>query len=225
MSAVSAVLRPALRGWRVYALGGVAVLLVFGLLTARFHIAGIGGGSGSGSNGSALAGAGNGSNGHSNNGNGSKGSGANGALANGATPSASATASSGSGSGSGNPKSSPTPKQTIPAAADSINGSADYLQSDCGSGYEPGAKCTVYYHGLYDLVSQPTGKVVLEVIIDGVVSGTTTYVAPAGPHRFGGNIVFTVPEHAKKIVYQSLLEDATGKVIQSSKQQVTAGYG
>ena len=224
MSMVSADLRPALRGWRVYVLGGVVALVVMGLLASRLHIAGIGGGSSSGSNGSALAGQ-PGSN--AGGGNGQNGNSANGILGNGANGSPSAApAASGTPSGSGGgPKASPTPKQTVPAATDSINGSADVLQSNCGSGYEPGTTCNVYYHGLYDLASKPAGTLVMEVIIDGVVSGTQSYAAPGGPHRFGGALKFTVPPHAKKIVYQSFLEDVTGKVIVASHEQDTSGYG
>jgi len=220
-----AAVRPALRGWRMYALGAVALLLLLGVLTLRFHVAGIGA-SGAGASSSAAGGA---AGGGASGGGGAGGSGG-GAQANAANG---GQGGSGSGSSGANPTGSPkagtrTPPPSsapLPTPADSINGTADVLQSDCGGGYEPGSQCNVYYHGLYDLVSQPTAKLVIEVIIDGTVSGTQTYVAPPGGHRFGAKVTFTVPPHAKKIVYQSFLEDATGKVIVASKQQTTAGYG
>jgi hypothetical protein len=218
------VVRPAMRGRRAIAATAAALLVVAGLLVAHYHPAGLFGGSGAqasatgtGSGGGAAGSAGNG-------GSGNNGSGSNGAAA----------AANGQGANGANAKSgahtstSPTPAHTpvaTPTPTNTIYGKADVVQSNCADGYEAGQQCSVYYHGVYDLISQAAGKVVFEVVIDGVNANSQTYAAPAGAHRFGGALKFTIPPHAKKVVYDCLLEDASGKVLTQSAPQTTYGYG
>lgn len=206
--------RPALRPWRLAVLALVAVLAVGSVL--HLHSSGSSNG---GSKGPSLAASVSpGASGGTQPGGGAHGSGTgSGAGGGAATP-------SGQGAKGGKAGASPTPLPTR-APQDWIYGNADVLGSTCGQGYEPGTKCTVYYHGMYNLATKPTGGVVFEVIIDGTVVATGSYVAPKGEYRFGGDLQFKVPDHAKKIVYQSLLEDPTFKVLASSPQQVTYGYG
>ena len=222
-----AVIRPALRGWRLSAFGGGLVMLVLAMLLLA-HPGGMfrGGSSNGGHNPSLTAGKPNGTNGSTGSdvngiGSGGPNANANGVGANGATP----TPSAGVNGTGAKPGSSPKPQQTMPQPTDSLYGTADYLMSDCGAGYEPGETCQIYYHGIYNLVSHPTAKLDIEVIVDGAVLNTVTYVAPPGGHRFGGELKFTVPPHAKDIFYQSFLRDATGKTIIASPVQKTYGYG
>lgn len=218
------VIRPALQGWRLLAAPAVAILLVAGLLAAHFHPAGLFGGS-SASQGTASRTGGPGAAGNAGGpGNGSGAGGVGGSISNGQGTAAPAGGSNGAGKGSSTPAPAHTPFAT-PTPTDTIYGKADVLQSDCADGYEPGQVCTVYYHGVYDLISQSAGKVVFEVVIDGVPANSQAYVAPGGAHRFGGNLKFTVPPHAKQIIYDCMLEDATGKVIIKSAPQTTYGYG
>jgi hypothetical protein len=219
-----------MHGWRAIALSAFAAIAVAGLLVARFHPAGLLGGGASGAQAKAP-----GSGGSSSAGNlapaGNKSGGgvdADGAAA-GETGQGGAGASDAKGTGVGGSNSSPpaaakTPPAT-PTAGDIIYGKPDVLQSNCAAGYEPGQQCTVYYHGSYQLVSQPAGKVVYEVVIDDVVANAVTYVAPGGAHRYGGNLKFVVPPHAHKIVYDCMLEDASGKVLVKSAPVTTYGYG
>jgi hypothetical protein len=216
------VVRPAVRGWRAIVLPVVAALAVAGLLVAHFHPAGLFGGT-SGAQASTGGPASVGAGGNGPNGTGQSENG-------GSAGSTSSPGSQTSQGGSSDTKSGSTPKPSgspiaKPTPSDGISGGANVLHSDCADGYEPGAQCTVYYQGNYQLASQPTGKVVFEVVIDGTVADSQLYVAPGGPHRFGGNLKFTVPPHAKKIVYDCMLEDATGKVLVKSQPQVTFGYG
>jgi len=220
-----AVVRPAIRGWRLSALGAVVVLLALGSV-ALFHPGGMLGGSSSGGGNKSSLTAGNpgaGANGSGNNG---QPGGPGGVQPTAGSGGPTGQSLPGAGNGNGGSKSSPTKSPApIPTPQDSLYGTADVIQSNCGSGYEPGQQCSVYYHGLYSLVSQPTAKLDIEVIVDGVVLNTVTYVAPPGGHRFGGQLKFTVPPHAKKIVYQSFLRNATGGTIVASPPQNTYGYG
>lgn len=202
----------------VYAM--VAVLVVGGLVTARVHSGGASGGPSAQAGAGGLGGTGNGNGagliGHSNSG------------VSGATPSAGGQPGQSPGAKGTGAQSTPTPSfkpLPTPKQGDVVSGRADVLHSTCAEGYEPGQQCTVYYGGTYELFSQPTGKIIFQVTIDGVQADWQGYVAPKGAFRFGGNLKFTVPPHAKKIVYQSLLEDATGKVLAQSAEQVTYGYG
>ena len=214
-------MRPALRPWRL----AILLVVVIGLAVASaVHLH-----SGNGGKGTALTGSGtSGQNGANNGalpGTGSN-SGSSSGTGNGSGNGAGANGASGQGGQSGGAHGTPTPS-AYPGQtpSDSVFGHAELLQSNCAAGYEPGTQCTVYYHGVYELISKPAGKLVLETIIDGTVVAGFDYVAPPGGHQFGNNMKFTVPPHAKKIVYKSLLEDANGKVIASSPDQVTYGYG
>ena len=203
----------------VYAV--VAALVVGGLVTARVHSGG--------ASGRPSAQAGVGGPGGTGNGNGSGPNGHNNSGISGATPSAGGQPGQSPGAANG-PGAHGTPSPTFkplptPKQGDAVTGRADVLHSNCAEGYEPGQQCTVYYGGTYELFSQPTGKIIFQVTIDGVQADWQGYVAPKGAFRFGGNLKFTVPPHAKKIVYQSLLEDATGKVLAQSPEQITYGYG
>lgn len=215
-------LRPAARGWRIGAV--IAVVLLVALASVvRFHPAGVLGGGGGGK-GPALAGTGDGSSGKdssgaSGNGTGNQPNGIAGA-AGGQSPSPKA-----GGGATGGGHSSPTPSIAMPTPSDGVYGTADVKLSNCAGGYEPNTQCAVYYHGVYELASHPSGKLIVEVLIDGAVAKQDTFVAPSGAHRFGDTIKFNVPEHAKKIVYQSVLEDSNGKVLVTSPPQNTYGYG
>jgi hypothetical protein len=220
MSNVLSAMRPALKPWRL----AVLLVVVVGLAVASVaHLRSSGDGGGKGAaltatgGGQNAAGSGGGQNGKAAT-NGNSGNSNGGANPNGAPAEKGGAATNKPGpSGSAYP--APTPR-------DSVFGHAEVLQSNCAGGYEPGTDCTVYYHGIYELVSKPAGKLVLEVAIDGTVAGGYTYAAaPVGGHQWGNNITFTVPQHAKKIVYKAMLEDTTGKVIAGAPEQVTYGYG
>ena len=214
------VLRPAMRPWRLAALAAVVAIGVGLALGMHLHSSGGGRGpalaAGAGPNTGPVHGGQGGSNGGSPNAGSGNGTGSS------PSPSSSASGQKGKAGAQATPTHFPMPTGT---PADYVAGNADVLHSNCGLGYEPGAQCTVYYNGYYALVTRPTGRLMFNVTIDGTVANSVDWVAPGGGHRFGDNLKFTVPAHAHKIIYQSFLEDATGKVIASSSQQVTYGYG
>jgi hypothetical protein len=143
-----------------------------------------------------------------------------------AKPGSNGSGSNGGSNGSSAAQGSPgTSSTAIPTPGDTIGGTADVKLSDCAMGYDPGSTCHVYNHGRYYLQSTATATLLISVTIDGNVAASKTFVAPGGAHQYGFTMVFTIPEHAKKIVYQTFLKDATGKVLASTNPIETAGYG
>ena len=124
------------------------------------------------------------------------------------------------------PSIQPTPWQpSIPPHPDQIVGKAAMQTSNCLQGYEPGATCYVHYTGRYYLQSHDSGKIVIEVSIDGITATSQTYTCPKGGKGFYANLKFKVPQHAKEIDYKSFLETSNGQILASAVPQVTFGYG
>ncbi|HEV7678966.1 MAG TPA: hypothetical protein VGQ42_10400 [Candidatus Dormibacteraeota bacterium] len=127
------------------------------------------------------------------------------------------------GSAASAAKTSPTPTYAVPTPHDGIGGKPAVNTSNCATGYEPNASCTVVYDGVYTLTSQPSATLLVQVVIDGSVVATQSYPAPAGGHQFRTQLKFTVPAHAKKISYTAALKNAAGGTIVEA--QPTEGYG
>jgi hypothetical protein len=145
-----------------------------------------------------------------------------GANSGGSNGSSSSAGGSGPQSGTPQPGSShgakPTPKGTfvMPTPWDEIDATPQLRLSNCFN-YPRNVQCKVYVSGAYELVSQAAGKVVIEVLIDHNVAASQTIApAPAGGHRFGWTMQFTVPNGSHEIDYEAFLQDAQGKQLADS---------
>jgi hypothetical protein len=123
------------------------------------------------------------------------------------------------GGGAGNhAATTSTPQPTLAPIPDSgIAGRADWQQSDCAGTFEPGDNCSVPYTGEYFLKGTTTETVLIKATTkDGRVLAQQSYPAPAGGHRYGAVLNFTVPKDVTVIYTSAVLQDAQGKVIAST---------
>jgi hypothetical protein len=125
---------------------------------------------------------------------------------------AGATASPG-GAQHGSPAPTRTPIPTIaPTPGNQIGGTDDWQTSNCGSGWDQGSPCKIYYHGTYILFGVSGAKLIVTASSDGTTLTQQTFDAPEGGRRWGDQMAFLGPK-GNEIDFQAVVKDASGKVV------------